>query len=319
LYEAIGVLHVHTLHSDGTGTPAEISSTASDAGLSFVGINDHRTLFLRDHGLSGLQDGVFFLTGAELEDDRRQNHMLVYGIDRLPPTGDTLDQLKDVRRQGGIAIAAHPFERGGLVPGAGTYRWSHGAQGALSGVEIWNYMSAWKRKITPLSVPSRLKDPDRYTMHPDHSAMNLWFETGGCAVACPDAHALRPGLGRLSVTIFPYSMLFRRLRTHLLLECEPEWSDTPGTEKQILSALAGGRCFASNFIRGDASGFGASRTSDGIRLELPMSGEVSVYTAGVERHEGTMEAGEHYIERVTFPAMVSVERNGGTWIVCGLS
>jgi len=319
LYEAIGVLHVHTLHSDGTGTPAEISSAASDAGLSFVGINDHRTLFLRDHGLSGLQDGVFFLTGAELEDDRRQNHMLVYGIDRLPPTGDTLDQLKDVRRQGGIAIPAHPFEKRELVPGAGTYRWSHGAQGALSGVEIWNYMSAWKRKITPLSVPSRLKDPDRYTMHPDHSAMNLWFETGGCAVACPDAHALRPGLGRLSVTIFPYSMLFRRLRTHLLLECEPEWSDTPGTEKQILSALAGGRCFASNFIRGDASGFGASRTSDGIRLELPMSGEVSVYTAGVERHEGTMEAGEHYIERVTFPAMVSVERNGGTWIVCGLS
>ena len=105
MYEAIGVLHVHTIHSDGTGTPSEIALAASDAGLSFVGINDHSSLFLRDEGFSGSQNGVFFLTGAELEDDSRQNHMLVYGIDRLPPMGNTLDQLADVRNQDGIAIA----------------------------------------------------------------------------------------------------------------------------------------------------------------------------------------------------------------------
>jgi hypothetical protein len=319
MIEVIGVLHVHSIYSDGTGTPDEIAEAAYDAGLSFVGINDHRNLILRERGFGGLRNGVFFLTGTEIEDHRRQNHLLAYGIDRLPSSLDTLEQLEDIREQGGAAIAAHPCEKGGFLPGAASYRWSQGAQEALSGVEVWNYMSSWKRNISPFNFIQRAKNPDRLTSHPDREAIDLWLASGGCAIACPDAHALRPGIGRISFEIFPYRLLFRRLRTHLLLNEYPDWEDVSGTEQSILSSLSEGRLFSSNYLLGDASGFRASREGSSISLELPGAGSVSLYTCEGRTEAGTFAAGPCTISTGTGRVLVSVGKDNGTWIVCGLS
>ncbi len=319
MIEITGVLHVHSVHSDGTGTPDEIAEAASDTGLAFVGINDHRNLTLRERGFSGLRNGIFFLTGTEIEDQRRQNHLLAYGINRLPRSRDTLEQLEDIREQGGIAIAAHPCEKGGWLPGTGSYRWSRGACEALSGIEIWNYMSSWKRNISPFSFFPRVKNPDRLTAHPNREAVDLWLASGGCAVACPDAHALRPGIGRFSLEIFSYRMLFLRLRTHLLLHEYPDWEDVAGTERSILSALSEGRLFSSNYLLGDASGFQATRQGSSISMELPGAGSVFLYTCEGVREAGSFPAGSCNVSTGTGRVLVTVEKERGTWIVCGFS
>ena len=40
-YERIGVVHIHTRASDGSGTVAEVMSAAEKANLSFIAITDH--------------------------------------------------------------------------------------------------------------------------------------------------------------------------------------------------------------------------------------------------------------------------------------
>jgi len=178
-------------------------------------------------------------------------------------------------------------------------------------------MSAWKRGISPLNFMSRVKNPDPLAAGPDREAVELWLRTGGCALACPDAHALRPGGRLLDIEVFPYGMLFRRLRTHVLLESEPDWRDAHGTERSIVKALGDGRVFCSNGILGDATGFRAVRSGSGLELELPGSGSVFLHTA-----EGRVDAGDHgagrwAVEAGPGPVLVTVERGEGTWILCG--
>jgi len=56
------------------------------------------------------------------------------------------------------------------------------------------------------------------------------------------------------VTIFPYEVQFKSLRTHLVLD-QPLATDFEKGKNQIFSALLNCNAFASNFRRGDARGF----------------------------------------------------------------
>ena len=318
LIEKKAVLHVHTDASDGTGSIEEGIRIASSAGVDILGINDHRTLDARKRGFGGWRESLFVLAGAELEDSSENSHLLVYGIDELPDTWDTSDHIAFVNENGGIAIAAHPTEAPGRLPRTRSYSWKNGDTAGLSGVEVWNYMSLWKKGISLFNAAEKIKHPDRHVEHPDPKAIEFWEGTGGCAIACPDAHALRFGIGRACVEIFPYEMLFRRLITHILLdECLSE-SDSIA-EKQIINALQKGACFTSNALLGDASGFRA-RSEDGIiLLDLPGAGEVTVVKSGDVCWQGNLEVGKHKISpKYSGRVSVSVSREGRTWIYCGI-
>jgi hypothetical protein len=190
---------------------------------------------------------------------------------------------------------------------------------ALGGVEVWNYMSSWKRGISPFNFFPRVRNPDPLNTGPNPLAVSMWLENGGCAVACPDAHALRVGIGRFSTEVFPYAMLFRRLRTHLLLPALPDWEDAAGTERAIIQALREGRTFSSNRLLGDASGFRAARSGNTLSLELPAPAGVLLHTGAGTSNAGNLPQGRSELETGPGPVMVTVERERGTWILCGLA
>lgn len=317
--EKKAVLHVHTDASDGTGSIDEVIRIARAADVDILGINDHNTLDARKRGFGGWNSSLFVLAGAELEDSAENSHLLVYGIDELPRTRDTIDQISFINDKGGIAIAAHPTEAPGKLPRTRSYSWKAGnATEGLSGVEVWNYMSLWKKGISLFNAAAKLRHPDRYVEHPDPSAVEFWERTGGCAIAGPDAHALRFGVGRVRLEVFPYDMMFSRLRTHILLDADLSDSDETA-EKQIISALRKGSCFTSNVLHGDASGFRAGREEGCILLDLPGAGEVTISRSGTVLWQDYLEAGSHRITcEVAERVSISVFREGRTWIYCAI-
>lgn len=313
--ELVGALHVHTRFSDGTATPAELVALASELGLDFLGINDHRNLRARESGWSGLHDGVTVLAGAELNDPSLANHILVYGADTIPPVTDSRTQLDHVHASGGLPVVAHPCETGTRLPKMGPYPWRHGALEGIGGVEVWNYMSDWKSGVRLRDLKSRIAHPDRYVGGPDQCAVELWLRTGGCALAGVDAHGLRFGMGRMAVEVFPYRDLLRKIQTHVLLDSAPSGE---GAERAIVDAIAGGRVFSSVPGLGDARGFRFRRKGGILSLDVPEPASLRVRTAG-SIAQRPVAAGENEMrlpddER----AFLELLKDGRTWICCGL-
>lgn len=305
-YCATGVLHVHTTRSDGKGEPEEIVEAGLEKGLDYVAFNDHRNLSLMDEGWHGKKTGnLISIVGSELQHTDEKNHLLVYGVNSVDPRGHILSQLDHVLEQGGIAIIAHPTEKRPHVPGLGQYPWSFGTHCPVSGIEGWNWMSMWKRRVNPLNVWNRMRYPDNRVLNPERKAVDMWFKTGGCLIGGADAHGHRI----LGNHVFNYGMLFERVRTHLLLE-EPFTSP-----EQFTEALRNGHCFISNAIAGDASGF-RSKVSDGILyLKLPETGEVRIRG----RDSAVLSGGEHCLGKVEMPLYFEIHKDGRTWIAQGMS
>lgn len=315
--EKVAVLHVHTDASDGTASAEEVIRVAEGHSVDILGINDHGNLRVREEGLGGWNRRLFVLAGAELEDPGENSHLIVYGVDSLPETEDTGEQIAAVNSAGGLAIIAHPCERSGHLPGTRAYPWTaRGTEGA-AGVEIWNYMSAWKAGLSLFNLPMRLARPDRVVEHPDAGAIELWTSIGGCAVGGPDAHAFRYGAGPLGVIVFPYRMLFGRLRTHILLESElPE--ESVSAERLVLEALRRGSCYVSNRLLGDARGFRWKRCGEVLELNLPGPGSLVLNGGGFRKGPVPgLAPGIHKIDwPYQGPLVISVLREGRTWICC---
>lgn len=103
--------HVHTSHSDGTGSVKDILRIAEHKGLDGLAITDHETL-------EGYFEAKFYnshlivLPGYEVITDA--GHVLVIGLERLPPNikGKRIPSYESliewVRFNGGLSILAHP-------------------------------------------------------------------------------------------------------------------------------------------------------------------------------------------------------------------
>ncbi len=118
-------LHVHTTFSDGTSTPEDVLNYyALHSRISVLAITDHDTL---DGALSAM---AFAEANRELfghleiilgeEVTSRDGHILgLFLKDWVPPGMDAESTVRAIQKQGGIAIAAHPYTNlmkwGGLV------------------------------------------------------------------------------------------------------------------------------------------------------------------------------------------------------------
>ena len=104
-------IHVHTEeYSPDSQLPLRsILSSALKIGLSGVCITDHETqaLYSKAETLSK-ESGLIVIVG--LEYSCREGHLLVFGAPNLRRSQLPLNSaLKEIKAQGGIAIAAHPF------------------------------------------------------------------------------------------------------------------------------------------------------------------------------------------------------------------
>lgn len=102
-------LHLHSIYSDGSDTPAELVAYAADIGLTGIALTDHDTLEgIPEARQAARSAGLRFVAGVELSVlwQDQSMHMLVYFLDPGPgPLQDRLGQLQQARQERNAAIA----------------------------------------------------------------------------------------------------------------------------------------------------------------------------------------------------------------------
>lgn len=104
-------LHIHTTYSDGTATVAEIlAHVAARDDLGVIAITDHDTITgaLEARRLAP-EFGVEVVVGEEVS--TTEGHLLALFVeDYLPPGRPAAETIAAVHAQGGLCVAAHPYD-----------------------------------------------------------------------------------------------------------------------------------------------------------------------------------------------------------------
>jgi len=107
-------LHIHTHYSDGQPTIQEVLDYVQNhTDLDVIAISDHDTMegFFEAKKLMAGGNYRFEIVPAE-EVTSKQGHILAIFLKEPIKTGmDVRDVIREIHRQGGLAIACHPFEQ----------------------------------------------------------------------------------------------------------------------------------------------------------------------------------------------------------------
>ena len=265
MHEYIGALHIHSSFSDGSGNVKDIALTANEVGLDYIILTDHNTLRALHEGYEGFYGNTFLMVGCEINDKQNQNHYLALGINesfstRMPAK----EYVKKVKESGGIGFLAHPDEKRSSFKEHPPYPWVDWDIQDFDGIEIWNHMSEWMENLTEENKYQAFLHPLRTIVGPTKELLQKWDQINMhrkvTAVGGIDAHAHKVNvLGFFEVEVFPYKVLFKSIRTHILTSREIVDDGSPEglqkTKKIILDALKYGRSFIANSYHGDAKGF----------------------------------------------------------------
>ncbi|WP_173476278.1 CehA/McbA family metallohydrolase [Streptomyces sp. 150FB] len=132
-----GDCHVHSVHSDGELTPAELAAGARAVGLDFIATTEHNTAQAHGAWAPHLDRDLLVVLGEEVT--TATGHWLALGIGagqvvdwRYQARDGLIDQhLEQVHRVGGLCVAAHPHAP---YP-SGDFEYPY--QG-FDAVEVWN-------------------------------------------------------------------------------------------------------------------------------------------------------------------------------------
>jgi hypothetical protein len=260
--EYVGALHMHSVFSDGTGRPEEIAQFADEVGLDFIILTDHNTLRALDEGYEKWYNDTLLIVGCEINDKHNLNHYMAFGIDKTPSTRiPAKEYVKKVKDEGGIGFIAHPHEKRSSMKEHPPYPWNEWDSEDFTGIEIWNHMSVWMEGLTEQNKYNFFVHPLQSVVAPPEETIKKWDELNldrkVVGIGGVDAHAHKINLlGFFEVEVFPYKVLFKSVRTHVLTNhtISPEVG-VSDSKKTILESLEKGNAFVSNYYRGDAKGF----------------------------------------------------------------
>lgn len=284
-HEVIGNLHCHTHYSDGHGSHNDIARAAIRAGLDFVVVTDHNVWV---NGMDGYRylgrKRVLLLVGEEIHNQDRQpqkNHLLVYetGEELAAQSVDTQSLLNAVQKRDGLAFLAHPRDPAAPAFNEDDLSWEDWTVTGFDGIELWNFMSEFKSKLSSRFRALFLAyNPRLIADGPFPEVLERWdrmlsegiqvYVIGGS-----DAHATPATMGPLRRVVFPYEFLFQTINTHVLLE-EPLSGDRNQDREMIFQAIRSGRCFVGYDLPASTKGFRFSAYGD--RGEVPMGGTVKL-------------------------------------------
>jgi PHP domain len=132
-----GVLHVHSIFSDGEESLDRLVERLRLAGMSFAAVSDHAEVFDERRIAEYLQKcdalstpSFIVVPGLEFALHGGEIHILGYGITRRIRFNSVEELVDGIHEAGGIAVLAHPPL--GSINILGSIR------GKLDGVEVWN-------------------------------------------------------------------------------------------------------------------------------------------------------------------------------------
>ncbi len=299
LHEYFGNIHMHTTHSDGSGSFDDLIEGAVRGGLDFVFVTDHNVLVREEE--EGYRRGVLTLVGQEVHDTEREvtgNHMLCLGVET-----DVSDQAKEpqrlidaVREQNGLAFLAHPIEEGTKLFER-LYPWHNWEVTGYHGIELWNFLSSFRGFTTSYARALLVAMlPHRFTVGPLPAMLAKWDELTQerpvVALGGTDVHAVVYSLGPISRRFMTYVECAKALNTHVLTRVpfrgQPENGDTGFRAENVrhdrelvLEGLRRGHCWVGYDLAGRTEGFrfwaeAGTRTGGDEGASLP-SGAAATY------------------------------------------
>jgi hypothetical protein len=267
------VVHLHSTHSDGTGTVPEIARAAARARADVVLLTDHDTMAARRLGEEGWYGDVLLLAGDEISPVGR-DHYLAFGIDdHVRRRGlDACGVARAVRDAGGFGFAAHPFSEGSARFRRPGMPFGDLDCDALHGIELWNFANDTGEQIGGLGGLVRLlATPRRVLDHPPERNMRRWDDL--CrrrrvvAIGGLDAHQFGKRIGPfVPLRVMAYHRSFRLIRTHVLC-AEPPARELERDRELVFGALREGRCYIAVDSVAPAHGFRFEAA------DVPMGGE----------------------------------------------
>ena len=276
----VGVVHVHSSYSDGSGSVTDILRAANQAGLDFVVLTDHRDPYaLRNEGQE-YREGVLLLAGSEVATEG--GHILALDIpDPVLRFGtDPAETLRDVDEMGGFAIAAHPYAQ------RANFAWADWDVAGLTGIELFNFFSGWRRQsgwsvavaavVYPFSPRRALATGLDWEPRLFEKWDRMLAERDVVAWIGLDAHGRVTLLRDFELPWPSYRAVFEMARNHLVLD-EPLVGDAAKDRASIYRALKNGKGFMSFDGLADGSRF-RFYAEDGSR-EWPIGSQVPVEMA----------------------------------------
>ncbi|MBI2839584.1 MAG: hypothetical protein HYX75_14820 [Acidobacteria bacterium] len=129
----VGVMHVHSIHSDGGASLAQIAAKATQAGLDFIITTDHGNPSRPDEALPA---DPIFIAGSELATDGGHLLAVNYGTPTYNFPADPDQATADIRSEGGFSVIAHPMNA--RIP------WTRWPMPPATGMEVFNGDSEWR-------------------------------------------------------------------------------------------------------------------------------------------------------------------------------
>jgi hypothetical protein len=259
-YEYTGTIHLHSNHSDGSGTVEEIIQIAADVGLDFVILTDHDSLGALYNGDEGWHGQVLLLVGQEISP--RTHHYLAFDLDKEIPGAKRTDYqnyVNVVNEAGGFGIIAHPY--GGKQPPffrSRAHAWEDWRITGYTGIEVWSYMVDWADHVNLLSFMYHYFYPEKAIRGPRQETLRRWDEVAQhrhvVGIGSTDAHAKPLPIFRF-IKFLPYEYLFRTIRTHVLLAKPLSTESLPESKRLIYDAIKAGHCFIGYDLLADSMGF----------------------------------------------------------------
>lgn len=295
-----GALHIHSNFSDGLRPINEIAEIAGECDIDFLLFADHMTLEPLKRGLEKWYGSVLAVIGYEINDPDNINHYLAFGLNEvLPPDLTAQEYVRRVREAGGTGFIAHPDEKRTAFPDFPPYPWRAWDAVGYDGIEIWNHSSEWMESLNKINCIYMVLHPLRLLKGPVPETLERWDRLNKTqsvpGIGGLDAHAYPYAIGPLTLYIFRYKVLFKGIRTHILVPGElPE--DTAAAKETVLGALKAARCYISNYRWGDARGFRFEAVSGGqtfqmgetirgqtaeFNVRLPLDGHITVKRDGL--------------------------------------
>ena len=321
-------MHLHTRHSDGTGSVADVVRAARRNALDVVLLTDHDTLDGRSE--EGWHDHVLLLVGEEVSPPGR-DHTLVFGVDA--PLDHRDRPIAEVVRDAPLAFAAHPFSRGSTrfrrfrgMPHTAPF------DDALTGVELWSFVTDTAEQAGSLRDVARfVARPERVLRRPPVANVVEWERACAhrrvVAIGGLDAHQVGVRVGRwVPLRLMGYARSFRFLRTHVLCEEEPT-GELAHDRAQVYDALAEGRCYLAVDAFAPARGFafwgdgvlmGEERAFSEPRelhVRLPRPAEIRLLRDGELAASAADAAALDHEARRPGAYRVEVRVSGRTWVL----
>ncbi|MHB1545511.1 MAG: PHP domain-containing protein [bacterium] len=255
LLDLNGIIHFHSVYSDGSGRIEDLIKTAKELKADFLVSSDHNTLKPKFDGLEGYYDGLLYFAGEEINTEF--GHLLALGIENEIMRGKYKEVLSNVKMQNGAAVICHPHNW--WTP------WKNFKVKGYDGIEIINLDSQWRgmNPLYMLAVICTYRINPFYALHflshKPIKTIKFWdgvqkhksMKTG---IAATDAHSNVKVTRKRRIKFPKYSELFSVARTHILIEDKLS-GNLKEDKKKITGAVKNGRCYFSFDLFGIPKGF----------------------------------------------------------------